>query len=66
MRTCEHSIPIDDYCPKCEATERKTKPVPVWISTERLERMLDREEEHERATGEEQMRKYERIMQRGV
>ena len=62
MNLCPHSIPLDDYCQKCEAIERKTKPVPVWISTERLERMLDRECEHERATLDEQMWRDERIM----
>ena len=67
MTTCEHSIPLDDYCPKCEAIERKTKPAPVYTSKDAaLDYALDRDEEYERATGEEQMRKDERIMQRGV
>jgi hypothetical protein len=66
MRTCEHSIPIDDYCPKCEAIERKTKPVPVYTSKDAaLDYALDRDEEYERATGEEQMRRDDRIMRGG-
>ena len=63
MNLCPHSIPLDDYCPKCEAIERKTKPVPVYKTSDfAVDYALDRDEEYERATGDEQMRKYERIM----
>jgi hypothetical protein len=63
MRTCEHSIPLDDYCPKCEAIERKTKPVSVYTSKDAaLDYALDRDEEYERATLEEQGRRDDRIM----
>ena len=93
MRTCEHSIPLDDLCPKCEAIadrqiERKAelqpprdscpplawerrafgkaaKPVPVYTSKDAaLDAMIDRDEEYERATGDEQMRRDERVMGR--
>ena len=64
MNLCPHSIPLDDYCPKCEAIiDRRTRPVSVYTSKDAaLDYALDRDEEYERATGEEQMRKYERIM----
>jgi hypothetical protein len=63
MRTCEHSIPLDDYCTKCEAIERKTKPVPVYKTSDfAVDYALDRDEEHERATLDEQMRRDDRIM----
>jgi hypothetical protein len=98
MTLCPHSIPLDDYCPKCEAIEGVKKcpncggwgfipynpnlnpssfPCDASAKCSRcggsgIERndaedaafnhYLDREEEHERATGDEQMRRDDRIM----
>jgi hypothetical protein len=59
MRTCEHSIPLDDYCPKCEAIERKTKQDAEEAA---LDAMLDRDEAHERATGDLESIRNTRIM----
>jgi hypothetical protein len=59
MNLCPHSIPLDDYCPKCEAIEREAKQDREDAA---FDHYLDRKGEHERATLDEQMWRDERIM----
>jgi hypothetical protein len=62
MNLCPHSIPIDDYCPKCDAGERRRERDKDDAAFRRaLDGLADADCERERATLEDAMRNEDRI-----